>query len=48
MTSKYIDDIIKKLHIQIVGDGEGYIDLICPINNIDNFIDEMNNLKSVL
>lgn len=42
MDKKYIDSLCIKYHIQPVG--EGYIDLICPIDCINDFIDEMNRL----
>jgi hypothetical protein len=37
-----IDSVIMKLHIQPVGNG--YIDMICPIENIGEFIDSMEQL----
>lgn len=40
--SSQIDQIITKLHIQPVGDG--YIDLICPKENIAAFIDQLTAL----
>ncbi len=43
MVTEYFDDIFEKLHIQPVGNG--YIDLICPMGSVNDFIDEMNRLK---
>ncbi|MDE6687843.1 MAG: hypothetical protein K2K17_11065 [Lachnospiraceae bacterium] len=37
-----LDNIMKKLHIQPVGNG--YIDLICPVKKIGEFIDCMEQL----
>ena len=34
--------VIDELHVQVVGNG--LIDMICPKENIDKFIDEMNRL----
>ena len=42
MHFELIDDILKRLHIQPVGNG--YIDLICPVENISEFIDCMEQL----
>lgn len=40
--TKKVDEIVERLHIQTVGNG--YIDMICPKENIGAFIDEMNAL----
>ena len=42
MDTDLLDRIIRELHIQPVGNG--YIDLICPPENIGAFIDHMEEL----
>ena len=37
-----VDTIMEKLHIQCVGNG--YVDMICPTQNIGEFIDYMEEL----
>lgn len=40
---KELDKILTELHVQKIG--SGYIDLICPIENINEFINKMNDLN---
>lgn len=42
MKSKRLKKVMNELHVQPVG--KGYIDMICPKENIEKFIDEMNRM----